>query len=112
MSVNPTIHSRIPVAIVGAGPVGLSLALGLARHGVRSILVERKTATSRYSKAPGIHVRTREIFRQWGIEQRFLDLGVLRRTITLYSAGPGRPLLSIDFSELDTEADRPGLLVL
>ena len=113
MSVHSSEHARIPVAIVGAGPVGLSLALGLARHGVPSILIERKTGTSRYSKAPGLHVRTREIFRQWGIEQRFLDLGVLRRAITLHAAGPGsRSLLSIDFSELDAEADRPGLLVL
>lgn len=113
MSVHSSAHARVPVAIVGAGPVGLSLVLGLARHGVPSILIERKTGTSRYSKAPGIHVRTREIFRQWGIEQRFLDLGVLRRPITLYADGAGsRSLLSIDFSELDAEADRPGLLVL
>ena len=28
---------RHPVAIVGGGPIGLALALGLARHGVRSV---------------------------------------------------------------------------
>lgn len=50
----------VPVAIVGAGPVGLSLALGLARHGVRSVLVEKRPGLSRHSKAPGMHVRTRK----------------------------------------------------
>jgi 2-polyprenyl-6-methoxyphenol hydroxylase-like FAD-dependent oxidoreductase len=45
--------TRTPVAIVGAGPVGLSLALGLARHGVRSVLLERSANTSQTSKAPG-----------------------------------------------------------
>jgi 3-(3-hydroxy-phenyl)propionate hydroxylase len=32
--------TRHPVAIVGGGPIGLSLALGLARHGVGSVLIE------------------------------------------------------------------------
>ena len=105
--------SPTPVAIVGAGPVGLSLALGLARQGVRSVLVERKPATSEYSKAPGIHVRTREAFRQWGVEERFLEAGTLLRTVALHSAASGgSTLLSLDFSDLDVEADRPGLLIL
>jgi 2-polyprenyl-6-methoxyphenol hydroxylase-like FAD-dependent oxidoreductase len=32
-----------PVAISGAGPVGLALALGLARTGIRSVIIEKKT---------------------------------------------------------------------
>jgi 2-polyprenyl-6-methoxyphenol hydroxylase-like FAD-dependent oxidoreductase len=55
-----------PVAIVGAGPVGLAPALGLARHGVRSVVIEQAPATSEHWKAAGIHVRTREILRRWG----------------------------------------------
>jgi 2-polyprenyl-6-methoxyphenol hydroxylase-like FAD-dependent oxidoreductase len=102
-----------PVAIVGAGPVGLSLALGLARQGVRSVVVERKQRTSEWSKAPGIHVRTREVFRQWGVEERFLAAGELKRALTLHSPVYGRrPLASIDFADLEVEADRPGLLIL
>ncbi|WP_149194656.1 FAD-dependent monooxygenase [Luteimonas suaedae] len=106
-------HVHAPIAIVGAGPVGLSMALGLAVHGVRSVLVERHHRTSERSKAPAIQQRTREVFRQWGVEDRFLEAGVLRRTLTLNAAAAGRrPLASIDMSELDREADRPGLLVL
>jgi len=102
-----------PVAIVGAGPVGLSLAIGLARHGIRSIVVEKKPATSERSKAPGIHVRTREVFRQWGIDGRFHAAGVLRKTLPLHNTGSGHdPLLAMDFSELDDEADQPGVLFL
>jgi 2-polyprenyl-6-methoxyphenol hydroxylase-like FAD-dependent oxidoreductase len=113
MSRNPAPHATTPVAIVGAGPVGLALALGLARHGVRSVLVEREEATSERSKAPGIHVRTREVFRQWGVEERFLEAGVLKRALTLHSPVPGRrPLASVDFSDLEVEAERPGLLIL
>jgi len=102
-----------PVAIVGAGPVGLSLAIGLARQGVRSVVFERKPTTSERSKAPGIHVRTREVFRQWGIDGRFQAAGVLRRTLPLHNTASGRdPLLSMDFSELDDEADQPGVMFL
>jgi 2-polyprenyl-6-methoxyphenol hydroxylase-like FAD-dependent oxidoreductase len=113
MNCRPEPRSTTPVAIVGAGPVGLSLALGLASHGVRSVVVEREQTTSERSKAPGIHVRTREVFRQWSVEDRFLAAGVLKRELMLYSPVPGRrPLASLDFAELEAEADRPGLLIL
>lgn len=113
MTQESTAGDFTPVAIVGGGPVGLSLALGLARLGVRSTLLEREAATSEHSKAPGIHVRTREAFRQWGIERRVREAGVLRPSFPLHDARPGRgPLLAADFSELDDEADRPGILIL
>jgi len=104
---------RFPVAIVGGGPVGLALALGLARHGISSVLLEKKASTSEHSKAPGIHVRTREILRLWGIEDRFLRAGELIQCLTMVSAIPGRrPLTSLDYREIESEAERPGLLIL
>lgn len=102
-----------PVVIVGAGPVGLSLALGLSAQGVPSVLLERDEDLSTRSKAPGIHVRTREVLSRWGVEESLLSVGVLRRRLPLHRAEPGgRPLLVADFDELSDEADRPGLLVL
>lgn len=60
--------TTIPVLIVGGGPVGLCGALQLARHGVRSLLVERHPGTSIQPKARGISVRTMELLRAWGVE--------------------------------------------
>jgi 2-polyprenyl-6-methoxyphenol hydroxylase-like FAD-dependent oxidoreductase len=101
------------VGIVGAGPVGLALALGLARHGVRTVVVEKNDSTSRYSKAPAIHVRTREVLRLWRVEQRFLEAGVLKPVLEMHDSRPnGGLLLTIDFAAIDDESDRPGLLVL
>jgi len=37
---------RVPILIVGGGPVGLAAALELARHGVRSLLLERHNSTT------------------------------------------------------------------
>ncbi len=106
-------HPTAPVAIVGAGPVGLALALGLARQAVSSVVLEKSDSTSEFSKAPGIHVRTREVFRLWGIEQRFLEAGTLVRELAMHSATTGQPpFVRFDFGELEAEADEPGLLIL
>jgi putative polyketide hydroxylase len=63
-----TATARTPVLIVGAGPAGLVTALGLARHGVRSMIVERHPSTSIYPRATGISLRSMEIFRALGVE--------------------------------------------
>ncbi|GIF07084.1 FAD-dependent oxidoreductase [Actinoplanes siamensis] len=63
--------------IVGAGPVGLSAALFLGRHGIRTLLVEKRSGTSRLPRAPGLQARTMELFRAAGIgaDIRALEMG-------------------------------------
>ncbi|MFI9380452.1 FAD-dependent monooxygenase [Kutzneria sp. NPDC052558] len=61
------------VVIVGAGAVGLSLAMQLGRLGVSSLAVDRRAATSDHPRARGINTRTAELMRQWGME------GAIRR---------------------------------
>lgn len=102
-----------PVAIVGAGPVGLGLALGLACHDVPSVVLERAPTTSEQSRAAGIHIRTREALRRWGIEDRFLAAGDLVTELVLRDVrARDRPLLGLDLEELADEVERPGLLML
>src|SRR5215831_11642289 len=62
--------SDIPVLIVGAGPVGLSAAILLARLGISSLVVERHSSTTDHPKARGFFTRTMEILRPWGVESR------------------------------------------
>ncbi|MBP0625201.1 FAD-dependent monooxygenase [Cupriavidus consociatus] len=59
---------RIPVLIVGGGPVGLAMAILLQRFGIEFVLLERNSSTTTHPKARGTWVRTMEIFRQWGLE--------------------------------------------
>lgn len=103
--------SNAQVVIVGAGPVGLSLALGLAHHGVRSVLLDRRSEMSERSKAPALHTRTREILRQWGVADAMEQEGTLLRTMGVYSP-TGRRRLTFDFTELTHEAQDPGILFL
>jgi glycine/D-amino acid oxidase-like deaminating enzyme len=48
-SIPPT--SDVPVMIVGAGPVGLTLAVGLAKQGIRSVVLEKKPELGEHSRA-------------------------------------------------------------
>jgi 2-polyprenyl-6-methoxyphenol hydroxylase-like FAD-dependent oxidoreductase len=67
-----------PVVICGAGPVGLAMALELARFDVPSVVFERHPGTAVHPKARNINTRTMEVARQWpgGVTRqlRALDL--------------------------------------
>ncbi|WP_050772468.1 FAD-dependent oxidoreductase [Sagittula stellata] len=60
---------HIPVLIVGAGPVGLSLAGDLATRGIRSLLIEKTDGTILQPKMDMVGVRTMEFCRRWGIAE-------------------------------------------
>jgi len=36
--------SKVPVLVVGGGPVGLTLAMDIASHGVETIVLEKRAA--------------------------------------------------------------------
>lgn len=57
---------NVPVLIIGGGPVGLSMALALARQNVRSMLVEQHPNRTEHPRARGVSMRTMELFQQWG----------------------------------------------
>src|SRR5262249_6329897 len=52
---------------VGAGPVGLTLAIDLGRRGVRCEIVEQKEAPAFLPKMERANARTMEIYRRMGI---------------------------------------------
>ena len=55
------------VIIVGGGPVGVGLAVDLARRGVSCAVVERRTSLSAIPKGQGLSQRTMEHFWFWGL---------------------------------------------
>src|SRR5262245_21467193 len=57
-------RTRHAVVIVGAGPIGMTAALALARHGIRSVLLDRKETFNDGSRAiciarPSMHILER-----------------------------------------------------
>jgi putative polyketide hydroxylase len=59
---------EVPVLIVGGGPIGLLVAVGLRHFGVDCIVVEKHASTLDFPKGRRVTTRTVEIFRQWGLE--------------------------------------------
>src|SRR5260221_11501690 len=61
--------SDFDVCIVGAGRVGLTLALELSRRGVSSVLVDRNLAPGPWPKMERCNARSMEIFRRLGLAE-------------------------------------------
>jgi 2,4-dichlorophenol 6-monooxygenase len=68
-------RTRVEVAIVGAGPVGLTLACLLQQQGISFGLYERRRELHRQPQAHVINMRTLEIFRQLGIDRKVAAAG-------------------------------------
>ena len=64
------------VLVVGAGPVGLTLAVDLGRRGVRCTLIEQKAAPEFLPKMERCNARTMEIFRRMGLADRIRAAGL------------------------------------
>jgi len=63
---------RHPVVIVGAGPIGMTAALVLARYGIRSVLIDRKETFNDGSRALCIARVSMHILERIGVVTPFL----------------------------------------
>ena len=70
-------ESRHKVVIVGAGPIGLAMAIDLALKGIPSVVLDDNNVVSVGSRAICWAKRTLEIFDRLGVGQRMLDKGVV-----------------------------------
>ena len=71
-----TAPRRHQVVIVGAGPVGLALAVDLAQQGIETLVVDDNDRVSSGSRAICFAKRTLEITDRLGVGQQLVDKGV------------------------------------
>ncbi|MDE3108722.1 MAG: FAD-dependent monooxygenase [Acidobacteriota bacterium] len=64
---------EVPVFIVGGSLVGMSTALFLGHHGIRSLAVENHRGTAIHPRAAMITQRTMEVLREVGVEQIVME---------------------------------------
>ena len=64
------------VLIVGAGPVGLTLAIDLGKRGVKCTLIEQKDAPQFLPKMERANARTMEMFRRIGLADTIRKAGL------------------------------------
>ncbi len=64
---------KIPVIIVGGGPIGLALASELGWHGIACELIEQGDGVVKTPKMNEVNTRSMEFCRRWGIAEQVLD---------------------------------------
>src|SRR5665213_4080658 len=79
-----TVEEEVPVLIVGGSLVGLTTAMLLGHHGVPSLSLERHAGTAIHPRAGHFQLRTLEILRQVGLDER-----VRTKSLEMYSATGG-----------------------
>jgi 2-polyprenyl-6-methoxyphenol hydroxylase-like FAD-dependent oxidoreductase len=104
----PTVRTepRVKIVIVGGGPVGLAMAVLLERFNIDYVLVERSSTVTDHPKARGVDIRTMELFRQWGVEDKIkarglppgADVFAVVETLSGFEYGRTKPELDIGHS--------------
>jgi 2-polyprenyl-6-methoxyphenol hydroxylase-like FAD-dependent oxidoreductase len=95
-----TLPHTTDVLIVGAGPVGLTLAASLAARGVDIVLVDKAAEASNTSRAAVIHARTLEVLHTIHVTDELVRRGMIVPRFTVRDRD--RALLTIDFGGLPT----------
>jgi 2-polyprenyl-6-methoxyphenol hydroxylase-like FAD-dependent oxidoreductase len=95
----------VDVLVVGAGPVGLSMACELRRQGVECVLVDDDDGPTpvRESRALGIQARTLEVFHRLGVADAMVAEGRRLNGLSVYS---GRTRISGMRLALDPDETR------
>lgn len=91
---------HISIAIIGAGPVGLTIAAVLRIHGIDVRVIERNGTFTPYSKAIGIHARTLEAMHCLGISDQLIADGHPMHAFRLVEGG--KSILSASFGGIDS----------
>jgi 2-polyprenyl-6-methoxyphenol hydroxylase-like FAD-dependent oxidoreductase len=90
----------VPVLVAGAGPVGLSLACELERHGVEHRIVDAARERGAVSRATDLHARTLELWDHTGVAEAVLESAVPITGVPLFSGG--REVARLDFAGADS----------
>jgi 2-polyprenyl-6-methoxyphenol hydroxylase-like FAD-dependent oxidoreductase len=94
------------VLIIGAGPVGLTLALELEHHGIKALVVERNATTTRHPKMDISNGRSMELFRRLGVADELRKVAVApdrRLSVTWVTDAVGWELASFVYPSVDEQ---------
>ena len=79
--------THVPVLIVGAGPVGVSMANLLGHYGVETLLIDRSPAVLDYPRAVGLDDEAIRTFQAAGLAEPMLRDMIQNVPMRMYTAG-------------------------
>jgi 2-polyprenyl-6-methoxyphenol hydroxylase-like FAD-dependent oxidoreductase len=88
------------VAIVGAGPTGLTLAASLTAGGADVVLLDKAAGSDGTSRAAVVHARTLEVLDGLGVGGELVKRGLITPTFTVRDRD--RVLMTVSFDGLPT----------
>ena len=90
----------VDIAVLGAGPVGLTAAHVLADRGMDFVLLERAPRCHTHSYALALHPDTLELLDTLGIAEAVLERAMPLRRTTIFNFETNRQEAAIDYSSL------------
>jgi len=96
------------VLILGAGPVGMTLANELARRGVNFRIVDKAPGIREVSKAMILHVRTQEVLDKVGVAERARKEAQPLTEVVVFAYG--KPIGAWDLDDIDSAYAHPLIL--
>jgi 3-(3-hydroxy-phenyl)propionate hydroxylase len=96
-----------PILIVGAGPVGLSLGLALARAGLPVALFEADAALNSEIRASTFHPKTLELFQEWGVVDNILAHGYRVDRLQYWERTPRRLVADFNYAAIAQDTPYP-----
>lgn len=100
MNATPALPACTEVAVVGAGPAGLALAVTLAAAGVDFVVLDKLAEGANTSRAAVVHARTLEVLDELGASAELIARGI---QVTRFAVRDGaRRLLTVPFDKLPT----------
>lgn len=91
---------NIDVLVVGAGPVGLAMAVQLARYGLSCRIIDKSPGVTDKSKALVVHSRTMEVFADMGVIDAALEKGLRCHGASIHANG--ERIIHLTLDDLDT----------
>ncbi|MER7246608.1 NAD(P)/FAD-dependent oxidoreductase [Kribbella sp. NPDC000426] len=88
------------VVVVGAGPVGLAVAVGLRLHGHDVVVIDKQAEGTNTSRACVIHPRTLEVLEPLGVTKQLVDRGLELEDFSIRAGD--RRLIPVGFEDLPT----------
>ncbi|MEE2750938.1 MAG: FAD-dependent oxidoreductase [Myxococcota bacterium] len=95
------------VLVIGAGPVGLSLGVCLARSGVNVTVLEARDQLSDEARASTIHPPTLEFWRQLGVADRVVSAGIRVDRLQYWERGSRELLAEFDYGLIAGDTPYP-----